>query len=95
MKPEDTAAILGELERVVGFLECNQLVIGLLRGALAAEPVGSNASAQAGLARTCRHLRAGRPQCRQYAERFAWGFARVKVGRDSRLDSPHTRLVVV
>ena len=39
MKPEDTAAILGELERVVGFLECNQLVIGLLRGALAAELV--------------------------------------------------------
>ena len=46
-----------------------------------------SASAQAGLARTCRHLRAGRPQCRQYAERFAWGFARVKVGRDSRLDT--------
>ena len=37
MKPEDTATILGELERVVGFLKCNQLVIGLRRGALAAE----------------------------------------------------------
>ena len=37
MKPEDTKVILGELEQGVGFVECNTLVIGLLREALVAQ----------------------------------------------------------
>ena len=32
---EDTKAILAELEKDVGFVECNKLVVGLLNGALA------------------------------------------------------------
>ena len=43
-KEEDTKAILGELERDVGFVACNTLVLGLLREALVAQ-------AQAALAR--------------------------------------------
>ena len=35
--PEDRDRILGELERDVGFVQCNELVIGLLREALVAQ----------------------------------------------------------
>jgi tetratricopeptide (TPR) repeat protein len=44
LKPEETTRILDELERDVGFIACNTLVIGLLREALVAQ-------AQAALAR--------------------------------------------
>ena len=45
LKPEETTRILDELERGVGFIECNTLVVGLLvREALVAQ-------AQAALAR--------------------------------------------
>ena len=37
LKPEDQQAILSELDREVGLMECNRLVFGLLRGALAAQ----------------------------------------------------------
>jgi len=39
LKPEDTKRILGELlKQGVGFVECNTLVIGLLREALLCTP---------------------------------------------------------
>ena len=39
LKPEDTKRILGELlKQGVGFVECNTLVIGLLREALLSTP---------------------------------------------------------
>jgi len=44
LKPEEITRILDERERGVGFIECNTLVIGLLREALVAQ-------AQAALAR--------------------------------------------
>ena len=37
LKPEETTRILDELERDVGFVACNTLVIGLLREALVAQ----------------------------------------------------------
>ena len=37
LKPEETTRILDELERGVGFVACNTLVIGLLREALVAQ----------------------------------------------------------
>ena len=37
LKPEETTRILDELERDVGFIACNTLVIGLLREALVAQ----------------------------------------------------------
>ena len=42
-KEEDRKAILGELEQGVGFVECNTLVIGLLREALLARVLAYHA----------------------------------------------------
>ena len=53
LKPEETTRILDERERGVGFIECNTLVIGLLREALVAQ-------AQAGRWRGCWRASGGR-----------------------------------
>eukprot|EP00964_Phaeocystis_antarctica_P032569 scaffold18446_cov69-Phaeocystis_antarctica.AAC.1 len=76
MKPEDTKAILDELEQGVGLVECNTLVIGLLREALVAQaraalgrlPAAERGTRWAGWGRRGRY---SRRTCRRAGRRWA------------------------